>query len=75
MLGLALVRAIEIIGVAASKASLETRAAASSVHWPAIIAMRNRLIHGYFDIDHDVLWKNGDGGDSGASLRASDDTA
>ena len=33
-------RAIEIIGEAASKVSLETRAAASSARWPAIIAVR-----------------------------------
>jgi uncharacterized protein with HEPN domain len=57
MLRFALVRAIEIIGEAASKVSLETRGVASSVPWTAIIAMRDRLIHAYFDIDHDVLWK------------------
>jgi len=22
-----------------------------------IVSMRNRLIHAYFDINHDVLWK------------------
>jgi uncharacterized protein with HEPN domain len=57
MLRFALVRAIEIIGEAGSKLSPETRAAAPSIHWPAIVAMRNRLVHAYFDIDHDVLWK------------------
>jgi len=45
ILRFALVRAIEIVGEAASKVSLETRAAASSVPWPAIIAVRIRLIH------------------------------
>jgi uncharacterized protein with HEPN domain len=54
MLRFALVRAAEIFGEAASKVSLETRAA---VPWREIVAMRNRLIHAYFDIDHDVLWK------------------
>lgn len=24
--------------------------------WPAIIGMPNRLIHAYFDIDHDIVW-------------------
>jgi uncharacterized protein with HEPN domain len=57
MLRFALVRAIEIIGEAASKLSLEMRAAAPSIHRPAIVAMRNRLVHAYFDIDGDVLWK------------------
>jgi len=25
--------------------------------WKAIIGMRNRLVHAYFDIDRDILWK------------------
>jgi len=57
MLLFALVRAIEIIGEAASKVSPEARAAAPDVPWGQITAMRNRLIHAYFDIDHDVLWR------------------
>ena len=57
MLLFALIRAIEIIGQAASKVSLETRMATPSVPWPAIVSMRNRLIHAYFDIDRDIVWK------------------
>jgi uncharacterized protein with HEPN domain len=57
MLLFALVRAVEIIGEAASRLSDETRNAAPAVPWPRIVSMRNRLIHVYFDIDHDVLWK------------------
>ena len=57
MLLFALVRAIEIVGEAASKVSLETRAAAPSVPWAQITAVRNRLVHAYFDIDHNVLWR------------------
>lgn len=56
MLRFALVRAVEIFGEAASKVSAETRAGAPSIPWRAIVAMRNRLIHAYFDIDHDLLW-------------------
>jgi uncharacterized protein with HEPN domain len=52
-----LVRAIEVIGEAASKLSADTRSATPSVPWWAIVAMRNRLIHAYFDIDRDILWK------------------
>jgi uncharacterized protein with HEPN domain len=37
--------------------SLETRESVPSIPWREIVAMRNRLIHAYFDIDHDVLWK------------------
>lgn len=57
MLRFALMRAGEIIGEAASKISSETRDTLPQVPWFAIVSMRNRLIHAYFDIDHDVLWK------------------
>ena len=45
MLTLTLVRAIEIIGEAASRISPKTRAAAPGVPWARIVAMRNRLVH------------------------------
>lgn len=51
MLRFAVVRAIEIIGEAASKITPTTRAAYADLPWPAIIGMRNRLVHAYFDID------------------------
>ncbi len=57
MLLFALVRAIEILGEAASKLATETRQAAPDVPWSQITAMRNRLIHAYFEIDPDILWK------------------
>ncbi len=57
MLRFAVVRAIEILGEAANKISPETRAAVPQVPWSAIVATRNRLIHGYFDIDTEVVWK------------------
>jgi uncharacterized protein with HEPN domain len=51
------VHAIEVIGEAAVKVSEETRAAAPGVPWSAIVAMRNRLAHGYFDIDAGIVWQ------------------
>ncbi|MBI5165274.1 MAG: DUF86 domain-containing protein [Magnetospirillum sp.] len=57
MLLFALVRAVEIIGEAATRISPETRALAAAVPWALITAMRNRLVHAYFDIDHGILWK------------------
>lgn len=33
------------------------RAAAPGVEWPVIVAMRNRLVHAYFDVNTDILWK------------------
>src|SRR5262249_37909847 len=57
MLLFALVRAIEIIGEAASRVSAEQRGNSPTVPWSAIVAMRNRLIHAYFDIDRDIVWR------------------
>jgi uncharacterized protein with HEPN domain len=57
MLLFALVRAVEIIGEAASRVTPETRAATPAVPWAAIIGMGNRLVHAYFDIDRDILWR------------------
>jgi len=56
MLLFALVRAIEIVGEAASKVSAEARANAPEVPWISVVGMRNRLVHAYFDINKDILW-------------------
>jgi uncharacterized protein with HEPN domain len=56
MLLFALVRAIEIVGEAASKISPETRAEMPDVPWPSIVGMRHRLVHAYFDVNRDILW-------------------
>ena len=46
MLLFALVRAVEVIGEAAGKVSVEGRAEMPAVRWSAIVGMRNRLVHG-----------------------------
>lgn len=53
----ALVKAIEIVGEAASQVSTESRENLPQIPWSNIIGMRNRLIHAYFDINLDILWK------------------
>jgi uncharacterized protein with HEPN domain len=58
MLLFAVVRAIEILGEAASKVSDEERAASSAIPWKAIVGMRNRLIHAYFDVNADLVWES-----------------
>lgn len=57
MLLFALVRAVEIIGEAASRVSPEACATAPAVPWARITGLRNRLVHVYFDIDPDILWR------------------
>jgi uncharacterized protein with HEPN domain len=56
MLVLSIVKSIEIVGEAAAKVSQETKEKCTELPWANIIAMRNRLIHVYFDIDLDRVW-------------------
>lgn len=51
-----LVRLIEIVGEAAARISRETQAEIPQLPWAAIIGMRNRLVHGYLDVDLDLVW-------------------
>lgn len=53
----AVVRELEIIGEAANSISEKTKRQFPHFPWKELIGMRNRLIHAYFDIDHDILWK------------------
>jgi len=55
-LALALIKEIEIIGEAASRISIEVKQRRSDIPWPAIVGMRNRLIHAYAEIDLEVVW-------------------
>lgn len=57
MLNLSLVRLLEIIGEAAKGISSECRAAHAAVPWKQIAGMRDRLIHGYFDVNLDIVWQ------------------
>lgn len=50
-----MVRSLEIIGEAAGKVSTGTRALLPELPWPEIIAMRNWLIHAYFDINEETV--------------------
>jgi uncharacterized protein with HEPN domain len=54
---LAVTRLIEIVGEAAKNVSEETRTRSPEIPWRAIGGTRDRLIHGYFDVDMDQLWR------------------
>ena len=56
-LNLSLVRLLEIIGEAARGISSEFRQEHPDLPWKSMIGMRDRLIHGYFDVNLDVVWK------------------
>ena len=52
----AVLRELEIIGEAAGRISEKTRKKYPEIVWKELIGMRNRLIHAYFDVDHDIVW-------------------
>ena len=56
VLAAALERFIEVTGEAASKVTEVTRRDLPQVPWREIIGMRNRLVHGYAAVDHDIVW-------------------
>ncbi|MCX6669693.1 MAG: DUF86 domain-containing protein [Methanothrix sp.] len=56
VLGLAIVRLMEIVGEAANRVPKEERSKHPEIPWTQIISLRNRLIHGYDAIDYEILW-------------------
>lgn len=54
---LAIVRLLEIIGEAAARTSEQTKSELPRIPWLAITGLRNRLIHGYGDIDFGIVWE------------------
>lgn len=53
----AFVRCIEVIGEATKNLSAEFRARHPEVQWRAMAGMRDRLIHGYFGVDYEIVWE------------------
>jgi len=56
-LNLSLVRLLEVVGEAASRVPVAEREKYSSLPWSQIVGLRNRLIHGYDNVDFDILWQ------------------
>jgi len=47
---------LQVIGEAARHISEEFQIRHPRIDWSDIIGMRHRLVHGYLDIDYDVVW-------------------
>jgi uncharacterized protein with HEPN domain len=56
-LSLAVVRLLEVLGEAAKNVSENCRQKNPEISWRQIAGTRDRLIHGYFDIDIDIVWQ------------------
>lgn len=57
MLRSAVVQKLGVIGEAAGRISANLTDRHPEVPWPQIVAFRNILIHAYFSIDWDVVWR------------------
>jgi uncharacterized protein with HEPN domain len=57
LFGLAIVRLLEIIGEASKNVTQATKDANPHIPWRQISGARDRLIHGYFNVDLDIVWQ------------------
>lgn len=53
----ATVRALEIIGEATNKLPSDILSDYPEIPWKDVIGMRNKLIHEYFGVDTEAVWK------------------
>ncbi|MFN0010866.1 MAG: DUF86 domain-containing protein [Phycisphaerales bacterium] len=57
MLLRAVVQAVQSIGEAAARTTDEGRARAPDLPWTQIVGMRHILVHVYYDIDAEAVWR------------------
>jgi len=57
MLNLSHTRLLEVIGEAASRVSSAERERHAEIPWADIVGLRNRIIHGYDNVNFDILWE------------------
>ena len=56
-----MVHYLQILGEACANLSDALKQRHAEVSWKDIVGMRNVLVHGYFDIDLDVVWNTVEG--------------
>ena len=56
-LRLALAHLIQIIGEAARRVSPECRETRPEIPWKAVVGMRHKVVHNYFEVDEELVWK------------------
>jgi uncharacterized protein with HEPN domain len=50
------IRELLLIGEAANAVSSSSKAEMTNIPWKNVVGMRNQLIHGYFDVSHQIIW-------------------
>jgi uncharacterized protein with HEPN domain len=53
----AVIRKLEIIGEAVKNLTESTRQRRAEIPWKQIAGMRDRLTHGYFGVDLELVWR------------------
>lgn len=53
----AVIRNLEIIGEAANQVPVEYQKKYENISWRRIVGLRNRIIHEYFGVDLEIIWK------------------
>jgi uncharacterized protein with HEPN domain len=53
----AVIRNLEVMGEAVRQVSATTRAAHPEIPWKQIAGTRDRVIHGYFTVDLEIVWE------------------
>ncbi len=53
----AVIRSIEVIGEATKKIPKSIKDRYPSIPWKRMAGMRDKMIHGYFGVDVEILWK------------------
>lgn len=53
----AVVRNIEIIGEASNRIPDDFKTQNNNIPWNKLRGIRNRIVHDYFGVDHDIIWQ------------------
>ena len=55
-LQLSIVHLLMIVGEAASRIPSDERSNYPAIPWSQVVGLRNRIVHGYFDVDLEIVW-------------------
>ncbi len=53
----ALIHCVQVIGEAAARVTDAGRAHVTGLPWPRMVGMRHILVHDYFNVDLDAVWR------------------